>query len=348
MSDTYKLQSPAKPKTGLLALDECAFFISKPIGSIIVPRRDFPPINALISKEDLIHIDPFSSEVPLDEYISSVPHDLVPSSPPSTPFVDYLSTDPPEAMPTSFPASPLVSSPPSTSSPPLLLVYSRRQAPHLLVVSALAALSSAFEDSDPVEHRYPTRVRRPPNRLEAQSYKEACQDSNWIRPMEDELSALQKTSTWELVHLPTGKNLVGCKWVHKVKTHSDVLLSVTRLVCFEIKDLGPLWYFLNIEVASSPRGYFLSPAKYANEVNHRADLTDTKSLLLSSTSSLDLVAYADSNWASDVTDHKSTFGFCMSLGDSLISWKSKQQTVVSRSTIEAEYRAMAYAIAEIV
>ena len=71
-------------------------------------------------------------------------------------------------------------------------------------------------------------------------------------------------------------------------------------------------------------------------------------LLFSSTSSLDMGAYADSNWAGDVTDRKSTSGFCMFLGDSLISWKSKKQSVVARSTAEAEYRAIAHATAEIV
>ena len=35
--------------------------------------------------------------------------------------------------------------------------------------------------------------------------------------MNDELIVLPKTHTWELV----GKNLIGCKWVYKVKTHSD-------------------------------------------------------------------------------------------------------------------------------
>ncbi|XP_028069541.1 uncharacterized protein LOC114272071 [Camellia sinensis] len=45
---------------------------------------------------------------------------------------------------------------------------------------------------------------------------------------------------------------------------------------FEMKDLGPLRYFLGIEVASSSKGYFLSLAKYANEVIHRASLTDIK------------------------------------------------------------------------
>ncbi|XP_028112216.1 uncharacterized protein LOC114310443 [Camellia sinensis] len=41
-----------------------------------------------------------------------------------------------------------------------------------------------------------------------------------------------------------------------------------HLFCtFEMKDLGPLQYFLGIEAASSPKGYFLSQAKYANELN---------------------------------------------------------------------------------
>ncbi|XP_028125248.1 uncharacterized protein LOC114322182 [Camellia sinensis] len=45
---------------------------------------------------------------------------------------------------------------------------------------------------------------------------------------------------------------------------------------FKTKDLGPLRYFLGIEVASSLKSYFLSQVKYANEVIHRAGLTDTK------------------------------------------------------------------------
>ena len=395
--------------------------------------------------------------------------------------------------------------------------------------------------------------------------------------MNDELVALDKTQTWELVPLPEGKNLVGCKWVYKVKTHSDgslerhkarlvakgfsqeygidyeetfapvakmttirTLISVAAvrqwplfqldvknaflngylseevymrpppglacssgLVCrlrralyglkqsprawyerfqdavlligfqpsmhdsalfirrtshglvllllyvddmiitgsdsdaisevkqhlfstFEMKDLGPLRYFLGIEVASSPKGYLLSQTKYATDVLHRARFTDNKTvdtplelhvkfsasdgvplddpteyrelvgclvyltvtrpdiayavhivsqfvsaprtthwaavlrilrylrgtlhqcLVLSSTSNLTLRAYADADWAGDVSDRKSTSGFCVFLGDSLISWKSKKQSVVARSTAEAEYRAMAHATAEIV
>ncbi|GMP44041.1 hypothetical protein CsSME_00013154 [Camellia sinensis var. sinensis] len=67
-------------------------------------------------------------------------------------------------------------------------------------------------------------------------------------------------------------------------------------------------------------------------------------LLLFFTSSLDLVAYANFDWTGDVTDRKSTFSFCMFLGNSLIFWKSKKQTIVARFTAEAEYRAMAHVL----
>ena len=39
--------------------------------------------------------------------------------------------------------------------------------------------------------------------------------------MSKELQALEKTHTWDLVDLPPNKTLVGCKWVYKIKTHSD-------------------------------------------------------------------------------------------------------------------------------
>ena len=39
--------------------------------------------------------------------------------------------------------------------------------------------------------------------------------------MSEELQALEKAQTWELVTLPPGKTAVGCKWVYKIKTKSD-------------------------------------------------------------------------------------------------------------------------------
>uniref|UniRef100_A0A2N9GRJ3 Integrase catalytic domain-containing protein n=1 Tax=Fagus sylvatica TaxID=28930 RepID=A0A2N9GRJ3_FAGSY len=70
-------------------------------------------------------------------------------------------------------------------------------------------------------------------------------------------------------------------------------------------------------------------------------------LHFSAQSSLELRAYADADWAGDPTDRRSTTGYCFLLGSSLISWRSKKQSVVARSSTEAEYRALADATSEL-
>nr|GEV04679.1 uncharacterized mitochondrial protein AtMg00810-like [Tanacetum cinerariifolium] len=76
--------------------------------------------------------------------------------------------------------------------------------------------------------------------------------------------------------------------------------------------------------------------------------TQFQILLFPSTSALDLHGYCNSDWASDVVSRKLTTGSCIFLGDSLISWKSKKQDVLFKSSTEAEYRAMAVISSEIV
>jgi hypothetical protein len=53
------------------------------------------------------------------------------------------------------------------------------------------------------------------------SYKEAILDPLWQQAMNEKLSALHKTDTWDLVPHPHGKSVVGCRWVYKMKTNSD-------------------------------------------------------------------------------------------------------------------------------
>lgn len=78
------------------------------------------------------------------------------------------------------------------------------------------------------------RVRHPPGYLsnyqlyaaitslhEPSAYREAKSNPLWQQAMTEELQALLKAKTWDLVDLPPGKAAIGCKYVYKIKTRSN-------------------------------------------------------------------------------------------------------------------------------
>jgi hypothetical protein len=129
-----------------------------------------------------------------------------------------------------------------------------------------------------------------------------------------------------------------------------------------------LWLILLlIEVLLAPYSTSLSPGRISLMLSsrspsicmiHESHLAALKRLLryvrgtvdfglvLHRSPSAELVVYTDADWAGCPDTHRSTSGYAVFLGGNLISWSSKRQPVVSRSSAEAEYRAVANSVAE--
>ncbi|KAM1079132.1 hypothetical protein ACFX2B_013731 [Malus domestica] len=412
---------------------------------------------------------------------------------------------------------------------------------------------------------------------EPKTYKSALKSHVWFQAMKEEISALHTQGTWSLVPLPANKNLVGCKWIFKLKRHSDgsiarhkarlvakgfsqepgldysetfspvvkpttvrIVLALAAqfnwslrqldvknaflhgilqdevymdqppgfedpqnptLVCqlhkslyglkqaprawndrftsflpklgfhntysdsslfvktvganivilllyvddiiitgsativiqqvidaltseFNIKDLGPLHYFLGIQISKTAKGLFLSQQKYVQDLLVKTEMLDSKPCdtpclpsnrllkddgdpypnptlyrsvvgalqyltftrpdiafsvhqvcqfmqhpmvshftavkrilrylkgtmscgITYSQGDLALSAFSDADWARDPNDWRSTTGSVVFLGNNPISWSSKKQQTVSRSSTEAEYRALSSTAAEL-
>ncbi|XP_074328434.1 uncharacterized protein LOC141666342 [Apium graveolens] len=191
--------------------------------------------------------------------------------------------------------------------------------------------------------------------------------------MNKELVALSANNTCELTDLPKGKKVIGSKWVYKVKLKADGTLErcKARLVAkgfnqkygidyeetfshvvkmatircilaivassdwfvhqldvnnaFLHGDLSELNYFIGIEVSYLSTSIFLSQKKFTHELLDNSALDLTKK----ATTPLPLNPK-------------------LSAGDGVIHQKSKKQSTISKSSSEAEYRAMAVASSKVI
>eukprot|EP00253_Pinus_taeda_P010129 PITA_10129 len=116
--------------------------------------------------------------------------------------------------------------------------------------------------------------------------------------------------------------------------------------------MGPLHFFLGLEISQDATGIKLSQAKYARDLLEIFRMTDCKpapttflsggtitfGIHYAAGTALNLLGFTDSDWAGDNIDRKSTSGYSLSLGSGPICWSSKKQDVIALSSAEAEYK----------
>nr|GEV22543.1 ribonuclease H-like domain-containing protein [Tanacetum cinerariifolium] len=136
---------------------------------------------------------------------------------------------------------------------------------------------------------------------------------------------------------------------------------------FDMTDLGALNHFLGNSVTRDTTTMFLSQKRYAMKLLERAHMlncnptqssVDTESklgpegtpisdpTLYRSLAESSLVAYSDADWAGCPAICRSTSGYCVFFGNNILSWSSKRQPTLSRSSVEAEYQGVANVGAE--
>jgi len=75
--------------------------------------------------------------------------------------------------------------------------------------------------------------------------------------------------------------------------------------------------------------------------------TPRRGILFKRNKNVSLEAYIGVDFASLVVDRRSTTGYCTFLGENLVTWKSKKQSVVIMSSVKVEFQAMAQGICEL-
>ena len=172
------------------------------------------------------------------------------------------------------------------------------------------------------------------------------------------INLCQRKYTLELL---SDTGMLGSK---PMKTPMDQNLILSKYEGQKLDDpnsyrrlIGKLFYLtitrLDITYAMHRLSQFMSQPRKphllaANRILQYLKATLGRGILYSATLELHIKAFADANWASCPDIRKSVTGFCVFHGNSLISWKSKKQQTIFRSSTEAEYRSKATVVCEVI
>ncbi|CAL2269762.1 unnamed protein product [Prunus armeniaca] len=141
--------------------------------------------------------------------------------------------------------------------------------------------------------------------------------------MNVEMDALNKNQTWDLVPLPRGKKASNSNHTLFLKRHKVSVVS---------------------QFMHSPSEDHMSAVMC---ILRYLKVTPGKGLMFCKYGYTYVEGYTDADWASSVTDRRSTSRCFTFVGGNLVTWRSKKQKVVSRSNAEAEYRGMAQGVCEL-
>ncbi|KAF2344864.1 Reverse transcriptase RNA-dependent DNA polymerase [Trinorchestia longiramus] len=144
----------------------------------------------------------------------------------------------------------------------------------------------------------------------------------WKAPMEEEMASMNINNVWSLVECPKNKKPIRCEWIFKKKTGPDgnVCSYKVRFVAQGLQLLKNHWTCVK---------RIFRYLKGTSELG-----------ILYSNCSDKCVGYSNADWAGGRSDRKSTSGYCFTLSNSLITWRSVKQSCVALSTAEAEYVAL--------
>jgi hypothetical protein len=137
--------------------------------------------------------------------------------------------------------------------------------------------------------------------------------------------------------MPTGSDPLKDPTCYRRLIGRLIYLTITRPeITYAVNTLSQFMH--------EPQNYHFDTAR---RLLHYLKGAPGQALLFSSNGPLHLTAYYDADWARCPFTRRSVTGYCIFLGRSLISWKSKKQVTVSRSSVEAEYRSMAATACEL-
>ncbi|GJV73619.1 ribonuclease H-like domain-containing protein [Tanacetum coccineum] len=198
---------------------------------------------------------------------------------------------------------------------------------------------------------------------EPNSYYEAVKNPNWVDAMNNEIETLNGNNTWTIYDLPEGRKREGFDYLETlspVVKMSTVRNMLNVAMCnnwdlFQLNINNAFLYgdlYEDVYMTLSPSQFMHAPLVSQLDVVLRVlrylKGSPGSDIQININGNLKLRAYADSDWARCPTTKKSVLGYCVFLGDSLVIWKSKKQSTLSRSSVEAEYRSTASATCEVI